>query len=70
MLRSVSIPDVLPSALPLGSDFSLVAGLSMLPSIFRLHILRYIQGTLKKYMALTRGMKMVMNLNQVNGMQF
>lgn len=28
MLQSVSIPDVLPSALPSGSDFSLVAGLS------------------------------------------
>jgi len=26
MLRSVSIPDVLPSAIPSGSDFSLVAG--------------------------------------------
>jgi hypothetical protein len=70
MLRPVSIPDVLPSALPSGSDFSLVAGLFMSPAIFRLHILRRIQGILKKYMELRKGMKTFRNLSQVGGMQF
>jgi hypothetical protein len=64
----VSIPDVLPSALPPGSNFSLVAGL-FLVSIYIMEIADACEQAIsKKYMV--QRVRMKMNLRLVAGTPF
>ena len=67
LLRPISFPDVSPSALPPGSNFSLVAGAQHLsPQISRLTLFR-IQATSRRFTVPTN--TRMVNLKRDSGMQ-
>ena len=65
ILRAISIPDVLPSDLPRGCNFSLVAGMLWRGYYDVRQSAKWSQVTLKKFMD---RMHIPMNRNQDNGM--